>query len=657
MSKPTSVRPDPRAIAEYIHASKYARYRAEWNRREVYAETVERVEDMHLRRFAHITGMDAKIRWAFDFVRAKKVLASMRTMQFGGAAMEANHCRGYNCSATLIDRPRAFSEALFLLLSGCGVGYSVQRRHVEKLPPIAVQTGRVTHHVVADTIEGWADAADALVMGAIAGVHVDFDFSGVREKGALLKTSGGRAPGAEPLRRALERARAVLLAAQGRQLRPLEAHEILCFFANAVLSGGIRRSAMIALFSLDDEEMLACKSSPTWFTEKPHLARANNSVVLKRDEVTMEDFVRIITMTRNYGEPGFFFVTDYDHVCNPCGEVGLDPVLRFDDGSRATGWSHCNLTEINAALLKTSADFLDAAHAATIIGTLQATYTDMPYLGPVTEAIARRDALIGIGMTGMQDSPAIALDPLLQRYVAECIVHWNRAYAEILGIEPAARCTTLKPSGTTTLELSDTVEGGAMGSGIHFLHADRYIRRVTANELEPPFQAFRAKNPSMCELMPDGNWSISFPVKAGDASRLRGQFTAIEFLEMVRSTYEHWILPGTARESAVAGLRHNVSNTVTVKPDEWDDVTTYLFEHRWKFGAVSFMPDDGDQIYAYAPFEAVKTQEQEARWVELAAAYQPVDYLAIREDGDMTALAGENACAGGGCEWAPTAIT
>lgn len=963
--------PDPKAIAQYIHASKYARYREDLGRREVYEETVARVEDMHLRKFAHVAGLDKDIRWAFDFVREKKVLPSMRAMQFGGAAMEANHARGYNCSATLIDRPRAFSEALYLLLSGCGVGYSVQYRHVDKLPPIAQMTDQVIHHVIEDTIEGWADAAEALINGAIAGVHVEFAYHLLRDKGALLKTSGGRAPGHLPLRRALERARAILLGAQGRQLRPMECHEILCHFADAVLAGGIRRSAMICLFSLDDGELLHCKADRGWYEKKPWLARANNSVVLKRDEVTEEQFRRIFKMTRMYGEPGFFFVSDWDHATNPCqpawatvltprgirtmgeiqigdtiwsgkqwtkvtnkamtgvkpvhayhtragvfvgtenhrvvengvkievrdaesvdlsvgpspeelkwnprhavdglvlgdgtyhhasrrvflcagkdeveeyrrewgdligayrpgvqehtyevdcsfdtlpltynrevpeeyfrgtdskkaaflrglytangsvvanrvtlkaaskkvvlqvqemlsslgipsyytvnkphdvkhhngtytsrqsydlnigttlgrqrferligfcqaqkqerlrrtfdapskgkmkttyeivdveylgdhevyditveadehtywtggllvsncAEIGLDPVLvREDDSdSRVTGWAFCNLTEINAALLRDAEDFRRAAHAATIIGTLQAAYTDMPYLGRVTEEIVRRDALIGVGMTGMQDAPDIALDPELQSQVASLIVEWNAQLAERIGINPAARCTTLKPSGTTTLMLSDTVPGGAMGSGIHLLWAEKCIRRVTANELEPPFQAFREKNPSMCEKMPDGNWSISFPVKAGENSRIRGQFTALEFLDMVRSTYRNWILAGTARESAVPGLRHNVSNTVTVKPDEWDDVCEYLFTYRHEFGAVSFLPDDGDVIYAHAPFEAVKTPEQERRWRELILAYRPVDYLAVREDGDYTSLSGENACAGGAC--------
>lgn len=641
-------RPDPDGLSNYIHASKYARYRPELGRRETYAETVERVESMHLRRFPQLAD---NIRWAFDFVREKRVLPSMRAMQFGGPAMEANHNRGYNCAATLIDRPRAFAEALYLLLCGCGVGYSVQFRHVDKLPPIAWQPRHpeVVHHIVRDTIEGWADAAHALVSAAIAGHHVEFAYHELRKRGSVLQTSGGRAPGHGPLKRALERAREILLGAQGRQLRPIECHEILCHFADAVLAGGIRRSAMIALFSLEDSEMMYCKSISDWFAKKPWLARANNSVVLKRDAVTEEQFRRIFKMTRNFGEPGFHFVADWDHACNPCNEAGLDPVLVLDDGSRLTGWSFCNLCEMNAAAFKTFQDFVDAAEAATIIGTLQASYTDMPYLGSVTERITRRDALLGIGMTGMQDAPEIALDPHSQRLVADLVVTWNRHYAEKIGINPAARSTLVKPSGTTTLELMCEMTP-AIGSGIHRHHHGRYIRRVTADELEAPFQHFKQLNPKMCTQRPDGTWCIEYPVEVRYGSRLRDEQGAVEFLAEVRSTQQNWVLPGTARDSHRPGLTHNVSNTVTVRPDEWDDVATYVWENRADFAGVSFLPHDGDTIYPFAPFEAVKTREQERRWRELVESYAPVDFTQMVEAADDTSLGGEAACAGGQCE-------
>lgn len=639
--------PDPGAMQEYIHASKYARYLPEIQRREVYDETVARVEMMHLKRFPHLR---AQINWAFDLVRERKVLPSMRTMQFGGAAIEACHNRGYNCTATLVDRPRVFAEAMFLLLSGCGTGYSVQYEHVEKLPALAyVKQTDVRHHIVGDTIEGWADAVDALVQGYIQGYNIEFAFHQIRDAGSPLVTSGGRAPGHLRLKQTLQRVREVLHGAQGRQLRPVECHRIMCHIADAVLSGGIRRSAMICLFSYEDSEMMNLKVDASWFDKEPWLANANNSVVLVRGEATKKQFERILKATRAYGEPGFLFVSKPDHVTNPCSEIGLNPVLAEEwvamgdtYSSTQTGWAMCNLCEINAAKLTSLDDYLEAAKAATFIGTLQASYTDFPYLGTVTEKIVRRDALLGVGMTGIQDAPHIARNPTYQRQVAEACVAWNREFAALIGINPAARVTTVKPSGTTSLAL------GNVGSGIHAHHARRYIRRVTADALEVVFQAFKAANPHMCVQKPDGKWVIEFPVEAPDGAAVKEDFSAIEFLGMVRSTQQNWVVPGTARDDA--GLRHNVSNTVTVKPDEWDAVCDYLWKYRNEFTGVSLLPSMGDTLYAFAPFEAVKTDAQERRWNDLVADYKPVDYLAMFEAEDGTALTAEAACAGGACE-------
>lgn len=639
------IAPDTSAVASYIHASKYARYRPELQRREVYAETVARVEAMHLRRFTHLPEMAPLITRAHQFVRDKKVLPSMRSMQFGGVAIEANHNRLYNCSATLIDRPRAFAEALFLLLSGCGVGYSVQFEHVEKLPPLVdIDPNQVVHHVIGDTIEGWAVALDALINSYLRGYVVEFAYHLIRPAGAPLSKSGGRAPGHPKLKLALERVRGVLHSAQGRKLRPIECHRILCHAADAVLSGGIRRSAMICLFSVEDSELMSVKTDRDWYRKEPWLANANNSVVLKRDDVKEKQFKRIFDMTRNFGEPGVLFVSDYNHVTNPCAEIGLDPVLVHADGTTSTGWAMCNLCEINAAKLTSLDDFAEAAWAATVIGTLQASYTEMPFLGPTTEAIVRRDALLGIGMTGMQDAPHIACNPSYQQIVAEKIVWWNREYAAMLGINAAARTTCVKPSGTTSLEL------GSVGSGIHPHHARRYIRRVTADALEVVFQTFKAVNPHMCVQKPDGKWVIEFPVEAPVGAVLKEDLSAEQFMEMVRSTQQHWVVPGTARASQAPGLSHNVSNTITVRPEEWASVADYLWTHRADFTGVSLLPDTGDMIYAYAPFEAVKTELQERRWNELAARYKPVDYHTMFEAADGTNLTAEAACAGGACD-------
>ena len=651
----TQKTPDPKAISDYIHAGKYARYLPELARREVYEETVGRTEGMHLQQYPE---MKAEINWAFDFVRAKRVLPSMRSMQFGGAAIHSNHNRIYNCSFSLIDRPEVFSEALFLLLSGCGVGYSVQFDHIEKLPSIAyIDPKAVRHHVVADTIEGWADALKALVQSFLDGVFLELSYFQIRPAGTPLKTSGGRAPGHLKIKEALEQVRGVLNAAQGRKLRPVECHRIMCHAADAVLSGGIRRSAMICLFSLDDSEMMHVKTG-NWFSKEPWLANSNNSVVLKRDDVRKKQFKRIFGMTRQWGEPGFYFTNDYDYGTNPCCEIGLNPLLTVDAevqaklaaggieariGDTYTGWAFCNLCEINAAKLTTPQDFRDAAKAAAIIGTLQAGYTKMPYLGPVSEALAQREALLGIGMTGMLDAPHIACDPVLQREVAGLIKQINAEIAARIGVRPAARTTCVKPSGTTSLEL------GCVASGHHAHHGRRYIRRVVADELEHVFQAFRAINPHMCVRKPDGKWVIEFPVMAPPGATIKDDLGAIQFLDMVKSTQQNWVLPGTGDATHSPGLSHNVSNTVTVRDDEWDKVAEYLWENREFFTGVSLLASTGDKDYAFAPNEAVITPADEARWNQILESYQPVDYTLLYEASDDTNLNGEIACAGGVC--------
>jgi ribonucleoside-triphosphate reductase (thioredoxin) len=648
-------KPDPKALSNYIHVSKYARFRPDLGRREVFAETVQRVEDMHVGRFPELEG---EIREAFDLVREQRVLPSMRSFQFAGPPILRNSCKLYNCCFSLIDRLEAFSEAMFLLLCGCGVGYSVQFDHVEKLPPIRyVDKKQIRHHVVGDTIEGWADALKALVQSYQDGVYLELSYHLVRPAGSPLKMSGGKAPGHVQLKKSLERIRDVLDGAQGRQLRPIEAHRVLCHAADTALSGGIRRSAMICLFSLDDSEMMNCKTG-NWFEHEPWFANANNSVAMRRDEVKKKQFLRIFSMTKSWGDPGIYFVSDYSYGVNPCGEVGLNPRLVISEKIKAklarrdvqvrvgdvyTGWTFCNLVDINAAKFTSLDDFMTAARAATFIGTIQATYTNMPYLGWVSETLAEREALLGIGMTGMLDAPAVACNPEYQRKVAGMIKHWNREYAAQLDIEPAARTTLVKPSGTTSLEL------GGVASGHHAHHARRYIRRVTADEHEYVFQEFRKVNPGMCVRKPDGKFVIEFPVEAPAGAVLKEDLGAIQFLEMVRSTQENWVLPGTGHERYSPGLTHNVSNTIHVKDDEWDAVAEYLWDHRDHFTGVALLPATADKAFSFAPNEAIVTEADEVRWNNLLTHYTPVDYSALVESSDETTLTSEPACAGGAC--------
>jgi ribonucleoside-diphosphate reductase alpha chain len=643
------LRPDASAIQDYMLVSRYARFLPEVGRRETYAEAVGRVRDMHLRRYP---SAEEDIRWAFDQVLDKRCLPSMRSMQFGGQAIEKNHARMYNCTFGICDRIEFFRDGLFLLLCGTGVGFSVEFEHVEKLPALApsVDEGTVRHFDVPDTIEGWADAMQELMQSYVEGYLVEFNYSKIRARGSQLSTSGGRAPGHVPLRRALERARNILDGSVGRKLKPIEAYDIMMHAADAVIAGGVRRSATICLFSPDDGEMMNAKRG-NWFEENPQRGRSNNSVKLIRNETSKAQFLRIFTKQKEWGEPGFYFANDLSHGCNPCCEIGLNPHLevKADDGSVSieSGWQFCNLTEINGARLLSEEDFRIAVRAATIIGTLQAGYTDFPYLGKTTEELCRREALLGVSITGMMDSPSITLDPVLQQKMAKYAIEVNREISLKIDTEPAARLTCVKPAGSTSLLLGTA-------SGIHPRHARRYFRRVQANKTDPVYAFFNEQNPHMCEA---SVWSanktddvISFCVEAPEEAILRSEMSAMDLLKHVHSTQQNWVVPGTARPEMNPGLYHNVSNTLTVRDDEWDDVAEYIWENKADFTGISMLAATGDKLYQQAPHEEVVTAQDETLWNELIANFRPVDFTLMREQEDGTNLQGEIACAGGACE-------
>jgi ribonucleoside-diphosphate reductase alpha chain len=396
-----------------------------------------------------------------------------------------------------------------------------------------------------------------------------------------------------------------------------------------------------------------------WYADNPWFANANNSVVLKRDEVKKKQFKRIFQMTRQWGEPGFYFTNNYDYGTNPCGEVALFSILTVDAslkeelekqkikvevGETYSGWGFCNLCEINAAKFTCHEDFEAAAKAATLIGTLQATYTKMPYLGWVSEQLAKRDALLGISMTGMLDAPDISCNPEYQKKIAKKIKECNIKYATRLGIRPAARTTCIKPSGTASLLLN------CVASGHHAHHARRYIRRVIADESESVFQAFKLVNPHMCLRKPsDGKFVIEFPVEVSSKAIIKEDLSALKFLEMIKSTQQNWVLTGTSDKSLTVGLNHNVSNTVTVKPDEWDSVLDYLWINREFFTGVTLLSNTGDKDYAFSPNEAITTAADEQRWNDILLNYQPLDYTALVENEDGTHVSMEPACTGGVC--------
>lgn len=682
------------AISSYTITTRYARYDQKRKRRETWEEMVNRVRDMHKFRYG-TKGLDKEIDWAFEQVLDKRVLPSMRSLQFGGDAIIANDARIYNCSFTLADRQRFFSETLWLLLSGVGVGFSVQKQHVAKLPRLVKYSDpsekEVTTYVVGDTIEGWADAIEVLMNSFFAGnplsgKEVFFDYSRIRRKGSWLKTSGGRAPGPKPLMKAIKNIKKLLhdVVESGlEQLKPINVYDIAMIAADCVLAGGIRRSATICMFSRDDEEMMQAKSmnartkvlsynskdetwltemgeainlkndkgenpksgeevSVSWFNLNPWRARSNNSVALLRDSCKFEDFKQIIDNAKAFGEPGFVFLNDLDHGYNPCVEIGLNPV---DPKTGNTGWGFCNLCEINGGKIKSMDDYKKAVKAAAIIGTLQAGYTYLHYLTDTTRNIVRRESLLGVSITGWMDNPDILLNPENQREMAKYAVSINQEFADKLGVQSAARVTCTKPSGSTSLVLGT-------GSGIHPHHSRRYFRRIVANPVEQPLCYFELHNPKMVEksLWGSDDKVITFCIEVPKNAIIKDDLNAIQFLENVKNTYENWVLPGTAKPDSSPGLTHNVSNTVLVDKNEWDAVAEYIFKNRHCFSGISLLPKKGDKIYKQAPFERVETQADIKKWNMLVSEYNSVDWSLFEESEDYTSLKDVVACAGGTCE-------
>lgn len=640
--------PDPKAVSDYIHASKYAKYRPDLKRRETYAETVQRSIDMHIKKFPNLK---RKIYFAFEFVLNKKVLPSMRSMQFGGAAIEQHNARMYNCSFTLIDRQRVFQEILYLLLSGCGVGFSIQKQHVAKLPIIGEPNKqRILFHKIEDSIVGWADAVGMLFTAYENNMYIEFCYEQIRPEGAILKTGGGRAPGHLPLKILLENIRKILNLSIGRHLKPIECYDIICFLAEAVLAGGVRRSSLIALFSKDDEEMINAKTSENFNYNDLNRQRAmtNNSVVLLREKTTKEEFLKIMDLNRkSFGEPGFMFTNNLDHGTNPCGEIGIDPTIEhFKNGilCKETGFGFCNLCEVNVAACKNDYKFYEACRAAAFIGTLQASYTSFPYLGKVTEEIVERDALLGVGLIGIMDNPKIGLNRVILTRGAEIIIEENQKIAELIKINSAKRCTTIKPSGTSSLEL------GCVGSGIHPHHAKRYFRRVTANVNEPTANYFYKINPHMVDKKSNGDLCITFPVQASKDAIILDDLIAMHFMDIIFEVYDSWIIQGTRDFSDLTEMiTHNISATVVVRENEWEEVLNHAWNNKHRIRAMSFFPRSGDKEVPFIPREEVLKQD-EAKWKFLIDNYKPIDYEKIIEEQDTTLHIEDGACSGGVCD-------
>lgn len=741
-------------IGDYIFVSKYAR--TVNGKKETWDQSVDRVMDMHYRHLADDMAIkegnekeiDSYLKFAERLYRDQVILGAQRALQYGGDSLLKNHSRNFNCTGSYMDRIEFFQELMHLLLCGAGAGYSVQRVHTEKLPKLkgVDEKSDPVNIVIDDSIEGWAFA-----VGEVVKVHylnlpsINFDYSLIRPKGSFI-SGGFRAPGPEPLKKCIEKLNKVLRKIKGRKATPFELHRMACIIADAVISGGIRRSALLCQFDADDEEMLNCKTG-NWFSEYPELARANNSAVILPN-TPKETYDKIFESIKEFGEPGLVFLSHKDVVYNPCCftgdmrlltgfgymkfsdlvsfthkkddyyltlinkdgerkrgrvwsvgykhvirltfdngkkvectpdhrfmlqdgsvcfasnligkmvkgfdntdskctaifdsgdieevydfeildeghwgvvngliahncEVGMFPKFRNKDGVHESGFSFCNLTEINGAKIKTKEQFLDACKGAAILGTIQASYTNFKVLSPVSRKIAERDALIGVGITGMCENPEILFDPQLQEEGARVVKETNRRVADLIGINHAARTTVIKPSGNSSQLL------GCTSSGIHKFHFKRFIRNIQAANTEQALQHVKEVNPVMVRpsvYNKEGESVISFPVELEDNVLTSEDSSALDFLKLVKLTKEHWIEVGTNFDHPfykeypeMKDLRMNVSNTCTVRDEEWEEVREYVWKNRDIFSGISFLPKGGDLIYPQAPYTSVLDEKE-----------------------------------------------
>ena len=603
---------------------KYAKYLPNENRRESWYELVTRNKNMHIKKYPDLKD---QIEETYKLVYDKKVLPSMRSLQFGGKPIEISPNRVYNCAYLPIDSVDSFNEIMFVLLGGTGVGYSVQDHHVKKLPMISKPYEKRTRRfLIGDSIEGWADAIKVLMksyFGERRSSRVEFDYSDIRKKGALLVTSGGKAPGPQPLKECIVKITGVLDSkADGDILSTIETHDIVCHIADAVLAGGIRRAALISLFSADDDQMISCKSGDWWETN-PQRGRANNSAVLMRHKITKQFFMDLWKRVElsGAGEPGIYFNNDKDWGTNPCCEIALRP------------YQFCNLCEVNASDIESQEDFNNRVKAAAFIGTLQAGYTDFHYLRDIWRETTEKDALIGVSMTGIGSGTVLGYD---MQKAAQLVKRENTRIAKVIGINPAARCTTVKPAGTTSLALGTS-------SGIHAWHNDYYVRRIRVGKNESIYKYLVENHPALIEdeyFRPHDTAVISIPQKAPNGAIMRTE-SPFQLLERIKRVAMEWVVPGHRKGSNT----HNVSATVSLKENEWVDAGEWMWNNRKHYNGLSVLPYDGG-TYTQAPFEDI----DEGTYINMLQHLTDINLENVVETEDNTDLSGELACAGGACE-------
>ena len=636
------------ALSKLTVFSKYAKYIPELNRRETWEEIVYRYQQMMIKKYPKL---EDQIVETSKFILDKKVLPSMRALQFAGPAAEVNNARIYNCCYLPIDSIHSFSETMFLLLGGTGVGYSVQKHHVEQLPAIT-KPGKQRNYLIEDSIMGWADAVKVLMKAYLEGGFMPkYDFRAIRKKGARLITAGGKAPGPEPLKICLAHIEAILNRLEpGQKLTPLQCHDIQCHIANSVLAGGIRRSAMIALFSHDDEEMITCKYGNWWETNEQR-GRANNSAVLERGAVPKLEFDALWKRIEasGSGEPGIYWTNNKDWGTNPCCEIGLRP------------YQFCNLCEVNVSDIESQEDLNNRVTAAAFFGSLQAGFTDFHYLRPIWQKTTQKDALLGIGMTGIGSGEILKYNLEAAAHVAKLT---NMIVSEQIGTNEAARITCIKPSGTTSLVLGTA-------SGIHAWHNDYYLRTMRFGKNEDVASYLMVNHPELVEddvLRPNDTVCVRIPVKAPEGSMFRTE-TAIDTLERVKRFSLEWIKAGHVNGDNT----HNVSATISIdnsrhyrsplvefdspstiasvpcEPNElswneWKTVGEWMWKNREVYNGLSVLPYFGGS-YVQAPFEDITKEQYEERLNSLKS----IDLTKVMELDDSVDFGQVAACAGGAC--------
>lgn len=616
---------DKKILSEITIYTKYAKFLPHKERRETWEELVDRNMKMHIKKYPKLKSNIEKI--YKEYVITKKVLPSMRSLQFGGRAIELNNARIYNCAFLPVDSIHSFSETMFLLLGGTGVGYSVQNHHIEKLPEIRLPDYQKNkRYVVQDSIIGWADAIKMLFKSYTGGIrqHVNFDLSDIRPKGAVLVTAGGKAPGPEPLRIALVKIEAILREKEtGTRLTDIQCHDIQCHIADAVLAGGIRRAAMISLFDLDSDAMLNCKAG-NWWENNPQRGRSNNSVTLLRHKIDKKTFDKVWERIEasGSGEPGIYLTNDKDWGTNPCCEIALRPN------------QFCNLVEINMSNIESQEDLNSRAQAASFIATLQASYTDFHYLRDIWRKNTEKDALLGVSMTGIASEYNLTLN---YKEATEIVIEQNKALALELNINQATRTTAVKPAGTTSLVVGSS-------SGIHAWHNDYYLRRMRVAKNESIYQYLSLNHPELVEdeyFSPQTTAVITVPQKAPVGAITRYEST-IDSLERVKLISKEWVKNGHLKGQNT----HNVSCTVSVRPDEWKIVGEWMWVNKDYYNGLSVLPYNGG-TYKQTPFEDCTKEVYD----NMMKTLKDVDLTKVVEIEDNTVLADNLACGGpNGCE-------